>query len=143
MNVIDKELSRAFKSRNLRMTKQRAAILEVLRGTDLHPTADWIYEKVREILPNISLGTVYRNLNILKEHRLLKELNDGGEVSHFDGNTENHYHFICLRCKRIFDIDEPVDIQLDRRISSKTGFEIDHHRLEFYGICPACRGLPY
>jgi len=143
MDVIDKELSRAFRSKNIRMTRQRRAILGVLRSTDLHPTADWIYEKVREILPNISLGTVYRNLNILKEHELLRELNYSDEVSHFDGNAENHYHFICQNCKRIFDIDEPVDIQLDRRISSKTGFEIDHHRLEFYGICPNCKDLPY
>ena len=74
----------------IRMTKQRKLILDVLRSTKSHPTADWIYEKVRQEIPNISLGTIYRNLNILRDMGEIMELDYGSKYSRFDGNAENH-----------------------------------------------------
>lgn len=122
-----------------RMTKQRRIILDVLRSTKSHPTADWLYEKVKDKIPNISLGTVYRNLNILKEMNEIMELNYGSTYSRFDGNPQNHYHFVCERCGRVFDIDEEVHREMDRRVEEKTGFTVRYHRMEFYGTCRECQ----
>ena len=88
-----------------RETKQRKAILNVLRRTDSHPTADRIYDEVRKVIPNISKGTVYRNLKILREGGKISELNLNGTVSRYEGNNENHYHFRCEKCGRVFDLD--------------------------------------
>ncbi|NPV44603.1 MAG: transcriptional repressor [Firmicutes bacterium] len=122
-----------------RMTKQRRIILDVLRSTKSHPTADWLYEKVKDKIPNISLGTVYRNLNILKEMNEIMELNYGSTYSRFDGNPQNHYHFVCERCGRVFDIDEEVHREMDKRVEEKTGFTVRYHRMEFYGTCRECQ----
>jgi len=122
-----------------RKSKQREAIIRVLRGTHSHPTADWIYEEVRKEIPNISLGTVYRNLKLLRESGEILEIDLSNTLSRFDGNPDNHYHFRCDKCGRIFDIDEPVDREVDERVVRKTGFNIIHHRLEFRGLCKECQ----
>ncbi|AZR74844.1 transcriptional repressor [Anoxybacter fermentans] len=121
------------------MTKQRKAILEILRSTDSHPTADWIYEQVRKIIPNISLGTIYRNLSILKDMGEIMELSFGSTYSRYDGNPKNHYHFCCFECNRVYDIDIPVLQTINEEVSNKTGNIVHHHRLEFYGICKNCQ----
>lgn len=123
----------------MRRSKQREVILEVLRGTKSHPTADWIYQEVRRILPKISLGTVYRNLKLLKEKGDILELQYGDGQSRFDGNPENHYHFTCQRCGRVYDVEEPLRKDMERDIAKKLGFLITHHRVEFYGVCRECK----
>jgi Fe2+ or Zn2+ uptake regulation protein len=120
-----------------RVTNQRRRILEVVRGTDSHPTAEWVYQKVRRRLPRISLGTVYRNLKLLTEEGLIQELDDRG-FGRYDGNTGRHDHFTCQRCGRIFDLEARLDPSLGRRIRARTGFAITHHRIEFYGLCSSC-----
>lgn len=125
-------------SRIHRMTKQRQVILEVLRTTDTHPTADWLYEKVRTTIPRISLGTVYRNLRVLKEMGDIKELNYGSTYSRFDGNPDDHYHFTCLTCGAVQDIPIPILSELNQKAAESTGARINFHRLEFYGCCPEC-----
>jgi Fur family peroxide stress response transcriptional regulator len=122
-----------------RHTRQREAILKLLRGTYSHPTADQIYDRVRKEIPNISKGTVYRNLKVLRETGLVSELNLNDTVSRFEAKQESHYHFRCEQCGRVFDIDEPVDRELDRRVALRTGFSISHHQLEFRGLCRDCR----
>jgi Fur family peroxide stress response transcriptional regulator len=123
----------------VRRTKQREMILKVLRSTDTHPTADWIYQQVRESLPNISLGTVYRNLRTLVENGEILELSYGSTFSRFDGNPENHYHFTCEKCGNVYDLDLPVRKELDEAVE-KLGMKVQSHRLEFYGICHNCQG---
>ena len=122
-----------------RKTKQRETILEVLKGTNHHPNASWIYEQVRKKMPHISLGTVYRDLKLLAQEGEISELGLAGALIRFDGNSSNHYHFRCLKCSRIFDIDEPVDLEMDNRVAQKTGFKVSYHCLEFRGICQDCR----
>lgn len=124
----------------LRRTKQKEAILEVLRGTTSHPTADWVYNEVRKEIPNISLGTVYRNLRLLCESGEILELDLCGTLARFDARQDNHYHFRCEKCGRVFDVDLPVDEEIDRRAAQKTGFEVSFHRLEFRGVCKNCQG---
>jgi Fe2+ or Zn2+ uptake regulation protein len=122
-----------------RETKQRAAILKVLRNTRVHPTADWIYEEVKKEIPNISKGTVYRNLQVLQENGAVSELNLNGTVSRFEAKQESHYHFRCEQCGRVIDVDVPVEKKLDQRVAKKTGLKISNHQLEFRGICHDCQ----
>ncbi|TYP47441.1 Fur family transcriptional regulator [Thermosediminibacter litoriperuensis] len=123
----------------VRNTKQRALILEVLRSTRTHPTADWIYEKVKKKIPNISLGTVYRNLSTLKEMGEIMELNYGSKNSRYDGNPENHYHFVCLECGQTFDVEDlPVNREIDKEVAARNGWKVFYHRMEFYGLCGDC-----
>jgi Fur family peroxide stress response transcriptional regulator len=123
-----------------RMTKQRKTILEVLKNTDSHPTADWIYEKVKQEIPNISLGTVYRNLNLLAEKDKITVINYANDQSHYDGNTKNHYHFRCNKCNNVFDLEVKLfEKEIDAIVNNNTDFEVDSHRLEFYGLCPDCQ----
>jgi len=121
-----------------RDTKQREAILEVLRNTRSHPTAGQIYDEVRKEIPNISKGTVYRNLQVLQEERAITELKLNGTVSRYEVKQESHYHFRCDKCGRVFDLDEPVDKELNKRVSSRTGFKVSYHQTEFRGLCKNC-----
>ncbi len=108
-------------------------------NTTSHPTAEWLYEEVKKEIPNISLGTVYRNLRMMKEQGDILELEQTGTYRRFDGNSANHYHFRCLSCARVFDIDEPVVVGMDKRVEKNTGFKVLHHRLEFHGLCRDCQ----
>lgn len=123
----------------MRLTKQKKVILDVLRSTKSHPTADWIYEQAKKELPNISLGTIYRNLNVLKDMGEILELNYGSSQSHFDGNPENHYHFVCEDCGKVYDIEIPLNEDINTQAYKETGFLIKGHRLEFYGTCNVCQ----
>lgn len=125
-------------ARGTRMTKQKKVILQVLKNTTCHPTADWIYEQAKKQLPEISLGTVYRNLNVLKEAGEILELSYGSTFSRFDGNPHNHYHFTCERCGQVLDVDFPVQHEIDRAVEMETGLKVNSHRIEFYGLCPEC-----
>lgn len=120
------------------MTKQRAIILEKLKKVTTHPTADEIYLMVKKRIPNISLGTVYRSLNVLKESGEISELNCDN-FNRFDGTTAPHSHFTCNKCKKMFDIRYELDFNLDKKISKKTGFKTLGHRIEFFGICNNCK----
>jgi Fur family peroxide stress response transcriptional regulator len=124
---------------NRRETKQREAILRVLRNTWAHPTADQIYDEVRKEIPNISKGTVYRNLQVLEETGAITELHLNGTLSRYEAKQENHYHFRCEKCGRVSDIDVPVDKDLDHEAEKRTGLKISSHQLEFRGLCKECR----
>jgi Fur family peroxide stress response transcriptional regulator len=124
---------------NRRETKQREAILKVLKNNRTHPTADWIYEEVKKGIPNISKGTVYRNLQVLQEAGDVSELNLNGTLSRYEAKRESHYHFRCEKCGRVFDLDEPADKELDSKVAKRTGFIVSHHQTEFRGFCKNCQ----
>lgn len=126
------------KQPNFRMTRQRSIILEELRGVNSHPSADEIYEMVRRRLPRISLGTVYRNLEILCELGEIQKIEAGGTLKRFDGNPETHYHIRCIGCDHV--VDAPVDpfIKAGEAIHAVTDYKIIGHRFEFLGVCPMC-----
>lgn len=123
-----------------RTTKQRKIILEELMKVKTHPTADSLFRMVRRRLTNISFGTVYRNLNLLKDEGRILELTCGKYSCRYDGDTKNHCHFFCLECKNVFDLDEPILKDLDKKISIKSGMNIKYHRIDFYGYCKGCKG---
>ncbi len=139
MTIDQEEIGRRLNIKGYRLTKQRLAVLKVLQGTKSHPDANWIYEKVREKIPHVSLGTIYRTLGILKEAEFLRGLDYGSSLSHYDANTENHPHIVCTNCGRIDDLPLPLPHKLEEQASKATDFLITDHRLEFYGLCPNCR----
>ncbi len=122
------------KHSNLRMTRQRKVILEELCKVKTHPSADEVYEMVRKRLPRISLGTVYRNLEILSESGDIQKLEPGCSLKRFDGDTSAHCHIRCVRCDRIADAPLP-DVKFDMEKVESTDFEITGHRLDFLGLC--------
>ena len=120
-------------------SRQRDAILEVLKGTKVHPTADWVYSEVRKIIPNISLGTVYRNLSKLSDENAIVKLGLGTSVEHFDGNPEPHYHVMCTECGAIKDIEtEPLE-ELNEWAKNLFNGEIYKHSAIFFGRCNECQ----
>jgi Fur family peroxide stress response transcriptional regulator len=122
-----------------RLTRQRQAILDHLRRTRSHPTADEIYDAVRKAIPSISMGTVYRNLHVLQQDGAVSVLDLQGSQGRYEVKQASHYHFRCEFCGRVLDLDEPVDPELDDRISRRTGFIVSGHQTEFRGRCADCR----
>jgi Fur family transcriptional regulator, peroxide stress response regulator len=122
-----------------RNTQQREAIIRILMNTRGHPTADDIYDKVRKEIPTISKGTVYRNLKILQQTGKVRELNIDGTRSRFEAAIGHHYHFRCDSCGILLDLDVPINTELDREITEKTGLRITRHQLEFCGLCHDCQ----
>jgi len=117
-------------------SRQRDKILEILRGTNTHPTAEWIYMQAKRSLPRLSLGTVYRNLSLLKELGIIDEIRHGNEPSRFDANRQPHSHFICEICHRVYDVDAfPLPTV---RLEKKLGCKVSTYRVEFFGICKDC-----
>jgi len=127
-----------LKENKMRMTRQRKIILEELRKVKTHPSADEIYEMVRLRLPRISLGTVYRNLEILSELGEIQKLQLSGALKRFDWDTSKHYHIRCVRCNRVDDAPIAPLNQIEDELYESTVFEIIGHNLEFVGLCPEC-----
>jgi Fur family peroxide stress response transcriptional regulator len=127
------------KSSKYKRSRQRERILELLQATGRHPSADWVYERLKGEFPNLSMGTVYRNLNVLMEQGLIKKIDFGSTYDRFDANIGPHYHFICERCGAIMDLELPVDESLNQRVSQVTPYAARRHRIEFYGVCDRCQ----
>lgn len=127
-----------FKNQGKRMTGQRVAILEILASCTSHPTADIIYERVKKKVPNISLGTVYRNLGILRDQKLILELNISRGLSRYDYNTSQHYHILCVKCSKLEDVKVPALDHIEIKTALATGYQVLNHQIQFVGLCPEC-----
>lgn len=126
--------------RKTRMTRQRQVILDELRKVTTHPTASEIYQMVRTKIPNVSLGTVYRNLELLNEQGEIQQLELAGTQRRYDGIADNHYHFRCNCCGRVDDITIDNDKNLDSMINiHESDYTITGHKLELTGKCPKCK----
>ncbi|QHQ60146.1 transcriptional repressor [Anaerocolumna sedimenticola] len=124
-----------------KFSRQRESIKEYLSQTKEHPTADTVYMHIREKYPNISLGTVYRNLNLLVDLGEIIKLSPGNGSDRFDGNPLPHYHFVCTECSCVQDLDiVPGALDHINRIA-EAGFngEIQGHSVFFYGKCSNCK----
>jgi Fur family ferric uptake transcriptional regulator len=122
-----------------RNTKQRRIVLEELRKVTCHPSADELYNVVRRRLPRISLGTVYRNLELLARDGLIRKLEISGTQRRFDGDACDHYHMRCLRCGKVADLRVKRLVGVEDVARGMTDFEVMSHRIEFVGLCPQCK----
>jgi Fur family ferric uptake transcriptional regulator len=120
-----------------RNTPQRRVILEELQASHSHPTAAELFALVRQKLPRISLGTVYRNLEVLCEDGHINKLELAGVETRFDAITQPHLHIRCTRCHKVEDL--PDSGLMARPPAEMAGYLVEGSRQEFYGICPACR----
>jgi Fe2+ or Zn2+ uptake regulation protein len=121
-----------------RRSRQREVILEAVRSTLEHPTAEWVFAQARRRLPRLGLGTVYRNLKRLAEQGHIRELHRDGAAARYDGNTGHHYHLRCLRCGRLTDLPVSVDCSIEEKAARATGYLILGHEVDVQGVCPAC-----
>lgn len=119
-------------------SRQRESIRNYLVSTKEHPTADMVYEHIRGEFPNISLGTVYRNLNLLTDLGEIRKLTAADGADRFDGNMAPHYHFICKKCHSVIDL--PMDSLDHIDVIAGAGFNgtIEGHAVYFYGVCEDC-----
>ena len=122
-----------------RKSKQRKRILELLRSTGSHPTADWIYDQLKKEFPQLSFGTIYRNLSILIEQGLVKKIHFGSTFDRFEANVQPHYHLVCESCGKIMDFNLPIYNDLNTQAKQQTSFSISYHKLDFFGTCEDCK----
>jgi Fur family peroxide stress response transcriptional regulator len=118
---------------------KRDALLEKLRGTTSHPTALWIYDELRKDIPDISLGTVYRNLAAFKAEGLIISVGIVNGQERFDANTSEHTHFVCLSCGEVIDVDAEIEPSLKESVEVKYGLDIFAQQLTLYGRCGQCQ----
>ncbi|HOX12999.1 MAG TPA: transcriptional repressor [Spirochaetia bacterium] len=123
--------------RSRKRSRQREEILAVLRSTKEHPTAAMLHTAARRRIPRLSLGTVYRNLDVLEEMGLVLHIRNGNAQDRFDGDVSPHYHFVCDACGAVLDMPLPYRPELDEA-AAREGFRVRGHRLDFHGTCPAC-----
>jgi len=129
------------KPAELRMTRQRRLILEELDAPGRHPTADTVYRQVRRRIPNISLGTVYRNLEVLSQAGMIRKLHIGSGQKRYDRTLDEHYHIRCVQCGRIIDLPAEPFGDLEEAARGNSGFDILGHELEFEGLCRQCKDI--
>ncbi|MBQ7036503.1 MAG: transcriptional repressor [Clostridia bacterium] len=122
-------------------SRQRELLLEILCGTTCHPDADWVFSKMREKMPNVSLGTVYRNLARLSEEGVILKLDVGQGADRFDGCNDPHYHLACRCCGAVVDVPMAYTPALNDTAKKESGCEIESHSLLFFGKCPSCTGI--
>lgn len=120
-------------------SKQREVVLDTLKQNVVHPTAEKLYSIIQIEYPEVSKATLYRNLSQLAQAGIIKKI-DGLETSaHFDHNTHLHYHFICEKCGRVFDVSCNVAKDVVNNTEEETGFKITNHELVFKGLCKDCQ----
>jgi Fur family transcriptional regulator, peroxide stress response regulator len=122
-----------------KLTRQREAVLQVVRDRDDHPTASEIFQSARLRLPTISYATVYNSLRFLKEAGLVHEINFGDSASRYDRETDRHDHAICNDCGKLVDFDLPQAADLMRAAARKSKFKPASVHLTLRGLCPDCR----
>ena len=120
------------------MTRQRALVMEVVRDSKDHPTAQQVYERAKTRMPRIGLGTVYRNLNILAHEGKLLRISLANCSDRYDRTVQPHHHMECVECKRIFDVDVP-SLDLEKLQDGNNGFQVIDYQLSIRCLCPECQ----
>jgi Fur family ferric uptake transcriptional regulator len=122
-----------------RKSHQREVILEELRRVKFHPTAAALYNVVRKRIPTISIGTIYRNLDLLSRNGIIQKLEVAGTKARFDGDIDKHYHIRCSQCGKIDDLRDFSLNKMSKNTKKLNGYLILGHHFEFVGICPDCQ----
>lgn len=124
-----------------KVTPQRLAIYEVLKTCNMHPTAEGIYNIISADYPTMSLATVYKTLDLLKEANIIQELNICGNTSRYDVNPKPHPHIVCTKCGKIQNLDVNLSKNLLNKARRTSGYNIDNYQLYFFGVCPYCNNI--
>lgn len=136
---LDKIISK-LREKQFRITPQRIAIIRAFLENPRHPGVDQVYRQVRGNFPTTSLATVYKTVNLLKEIGEILEVGLADGRNHYDGiKPYPHPHLICTRCKTILDPDVRMLEQLTSEVADTSGFRIDSHQIDFFGVCPLCQ----
>lgn len=122
----------------MKYSAQRSLIEQAVKENKNHPTADEIYSILKVSNPNLSLGTVYRNLNYLSEHGTINKINTPFGGDRFDGETYEHHHIVCNQCNNLFDLKFSLPSELNDIIKEQTGMTCISHKLIVHGICKNC-----
>jgi Fe2+ or Zn2+ uptake regulation protein len=128
-----------FAFRKLRSSNQRSVVQQVVESAHDHPTAQAVFDRARTRIPSISLGTVYRNLQLLVQEGLLLERKVDDRPARYEANRSRHYHICCFQCGALENLSVPYQKLLDRRVQKMVRYKLQEHRMEFYGICPQCQ----
>lgn len=119
-------------------SKQRELVLKTVLEHKVHPTADAVFALLKPDHPELSLATVYRNLNQLANNGMLQKVVVPNAADHFDGTLEPHYHMLCEKCGGMVDIPREYVPEFDREVGTRTGCHINSHTILFYGVCNKC-----
>ena len=134
------EILASLRRRDCRITPQRIAIVKAFLQSEDHPSVKQVYEEVRANFPTTSLATVYKTVNLLKEVGEILEIGLVAGDNRYDGNKPYpHPHLICSRCSQITDPDVGQLEQMTAEVAEATGYRIDSHLVEFFGLCPSCQ----
>jgi Fur family peroxide stress response transcriptional regulator len=134
------QMIRVLREKGGRLTPQRLAMLRIIAKSEGHPSAEQIYEQIKADFPTTSLATIYKTLSLLKDMGEVLELNFASVGSRYDGNKPYpHPHVICIKCGQILDPEFPAVSDITSEMAKQTGYEITHHQLNFFGLCPECQ----
>ncbi len=133
-------LIEALREAGLRLTPQRMAICRFLAGTDIHPTAQDVYQALKPAFPSLSLATVYNTLEALVSLGAVHALGDAGDdTTHYDANITPHINLVCIRCHRVLDVPNEIVAALEKEAAKQSGYRILGARVVYYGLCPDCQ----
>lgn len=128
-----------LKKKGIKVTPQRLAIYHMLRSTKSHPSADAIYQGLSKQFPTMSFATVYKTLDLLSQIGLVQKINVGEDSFRYDASTESHPHIICLKCKKVEDVENNFTEELREVVANTTHYDVVSQQLYFYGYCPDCK----
>lgn len=122
-----------------RLTRQRKAVLEVVKRAHNHPDAAWIYQEVRKVVPKVSLGTIYRTIEALVEEGYLIPITKAGEATRYDANLHPHLHLVCQGCGAIVDLEVDLPDLLTPVQEAYPQLEVREVEVTYKGLCPTCK----
>jgi len=122
-----------------RNTIQRKIVLDTLKRLENHPTTEELYIEIQKSYPTISKTTVYRNLRLLVQNGLVRQVSVPDGPERYEGRPHPHYHFRCGTCGNVFDVDIPIITDVDACVAQKYGFDVSGHDVMFHGICDKCK----
>lgn len=133
------ELAKILRDNGCKVTPQRLAVYDMLSHTTEHPTAEMIYQKVKEQYPTMSFATVYKSVEIFSKLGVIQVLNTGEDSFRYDTKTSEHPHIKCTKCGRVNDVSHLDARAVESLVENETGFKVNGHQFYFYGICPDCQ----
>ena len=136
---MEKGITALLREKGFKVTPQRLAIYSALSSTKAHPSAEMLFNQLQPHYPTMSLATVYKTIEILRELELVQILNTGEDSFRYDADTSNHPHIRCLACQRVDDVDPVEWDSFYKTVGESTKYDMRGHQFYFYGICPACQ----